>query len=109
MDATGARHRYNNSTYIEAFKQERATWCLSAAGRSRTGAGCFTGEQYGSFERGEQKPDRSRVLGSQSGRGRRGRGPSERLSSAGAARAGREGISDPPEHIKAAGILLLRG
>src|SRR4029077_1388007 len=66
----------------------------------------FTGEKYGSVE---SKPGRDRVLGSQSGRGSCDCEPSEGFSAAGAAGTGREGISDPPEHIEAAGILLLRG
>src|SRR5260370_6266729 len=66
----------------------------------------FTGEKYGSVE---SKPGRDRVLGNQSGRGRSDCEPSEGFSAAGAAGTGREGISDPPEHIEAAGILLLRG
>src|SRR6266481_3556836 len=66
----------------------------------------FTGEKHGSVE---SKPGRDRVLGNQSGRGRCDWKPSEGFSAAGAAGTGREGISDPPEHIEAAGILLLRG
>ena len=56
--------------------------------------------KHDSFEWRQPKPDRDRVLGSQSGRGRRGGRPSERFSAAGAAGTRREGVSDSPEYFK---------